>query len=760
MSNVRKAAGEAGPATVLPHPAAQHQQPSRLLQRIHERWQDFACRGLAQLLLDLDDDLFSRADAAESDAMQSAYFDAMRALRLDTSGIQQRFLELLKSGFADGAEDETGNSESRLAKLTLMDDDALEQRLAIGAMTQRFEHGRSLDVLLAERRIKELRTQTVGASSALNAELSPRRVAEAFAEALRPVALQSHVRLLLFKHFEQQVMARFPELFKELNRLLVAGGVLPDLDLGKESRQNAVGADSAPADDPRTHSDGEGHYGHRESGGAAGTAPWHDNSSGGFESQYDLGPAMRRRASLMRRLPGLRRRRRFEQGDDPNAVLSIRSVLQLLQRSEGFDDRDWGSLDHVPQRIDLGALLVEQARRSGRSDAALDSVDEDTVNLIQMLFDLILEDDNQAIPMRALIARLQFPMLRVALADSTFFSDARHPARQFLNSVSRAGIGWARADEKTRDRLYAQIEELIGRAASFDGSVDHFLVLKLELDRALEAEAASVRRAAEQIIAQEQARVAAERTRLLVSKLVELRIGNCDPSPALRQFLQSDWQHVMLRAHGDPDAWRQAFAVLRRLTGSKSGPSGVELQDAISAGLERINQSPVGARAAAAEVLAAWIDNLEAREASPLEPLPDSAAETVREHEPEPDQEVAESIAALDAEETQAVSAEEVPADALYISEAAQALQQNTWVELETRSGRLVRCRLAAVTDQPERCIFLNRRGLRIDTLSRLEIARAMTAGRLRILDDRQLFDRALEQVIGGLRNEAKASTA
>ena len=41
--------------------------------------------------------------------------------------------------------------------------------------------------------------------------------------------------------------------------------------------------------------------------------------------------------------------------------------------------------------------------------------DADVINLVAMLFDFILDDDNLPIPVKALVGRLQIPLLKVAI---------------------------------------------------------------------------------------------------------------------------------------------------------------------------------------------------------------------------------------------------------------------------------------------------------------------------------------------------------
>ncbi|MCC5885331.1 MAG: DUF1631 family protein [Gammaproteobacteria bacterium] len=753
-------------ARVVSHPAITRQPPARLLQRIWGRWQSFANDRLRQLLLDLDDDLFARADAAENSVMQEMYFNAMRLLRYQTDAIRTRFAAEITASVSKPAPnarkpaegDDATSLESRLEELTLIEEDVLEQRLAVSTMTQRFERAHTLEVLLAQRRIEALRAQLDPDSSAARITLDARVLAEAFATSLSPMDLDLRIRLILFKHFENEVMEPLAGLFREFNALLVEAGVLPKLDLTAEVRRKQAGATqnkpavaTPEATSPAAQEQAQTHPESTATAPSAQAGPLSSSGKPLLPPGYDLEDAINRRSALMRKLPALRHQRRFNRSSDSSQLLDVRTVLELLEASERLALRSWrdSDLDRLPQRLDLAALLLEEAGRKGQSQAALRGADEDTVNLLQMLFDLILNDDHLAIPMRALVARLQLPMLRVALVDPAFFSSSRHPARRFLNAISRAGIGWSQAEEKSRDRLYAGIEHLVQRAGTeFAGDTTLFDELREGLDRLLRAEAERIRAAEARVIAQEQARIAAERTRRIVTRLIQHRLACAPPlPPALKQFLQTDWQQVLMRAHGDPEVWQCAFAVLRRLTGSGTGPDGSDLHGALANGLGLLALSPTAASATAAEVLAMWV-----------EAESDGALATPSEgdtHE-DPNAELAELTAAA-TEESSGGADQNLPSPAALA--AAQALVEQTWVELHTRADKLVRCRLASITENPERCIFLNRRGLRIETLSRLEIAQALEAERLRILDDRQLFDRALEQVIGGLR-AAPATTA
>ena len=99
-----------------------------------------------------------------------------------------------------------------------------------------------------------------------------------------------------------------------------------------------------------------------------------------------------------------------------------------------------------------------------------------------------------------------------------------------------------------------------------------------------------------------------------------------------------------------------------------------------------------------------------------------------------------------------------VPVDTAHIDAQHLALvaniTQGTWFEMQGENGEKYRCRLAAIIRPAGKYIFVNRSGMKVAEESRETLALALQQKRLSILDDGMLFDRALEAVIGNLREK------
>lgn len=82
-----------------------------------------------------------------------------------------------------------------------------------------------------------------------------------------------------------------------------------------------------------------------------------------------------------------------------------------------------------------------------------------------------------------------------------------------------------------------------------------------------------------------------------------------------------------------------------------------------------------------------------------------------------------------------------------------QALHTGSWFELTIVVGEPAqRCKLAAIISFSSKYIFVNRNGMKVAEHSAISLAQYHARGLVRLLDDNQLFDRALESVIGNLR--------
>ena len=141
-----------------------------------------------------------------------------------------------------------------------------------------------------------------------------------------------------------------------------------------------------------------------------------------------------RRVSRLRRRPSGYASSRHAgpvSGADKGAI-SSRSGLGA-ESSRGAQIADPGYGDGL---TGLMAVNLIRAHREELIQASTGKLDHMVIDVVGSLFDQILSDSRVPPQMAREIARLQLPVLRVALSDQTFFSTRRHPVRRFINRIA------------------------------------------------------------------------------------------------------------------------------------------------------------------------------------------------------------------------------------------------------------------------------------------------------------------------------------
>jgi hypothetical protein len=90
----------------------------------------------------------------------------------------------------------------------------------------------------------------------------------------------------------------------------------------------------------------------------------------------------------------------------------------------------------------------------------------------------------------------------------------------------------------------------------------------------------------------------------------------------------------------------------------------------------------------------------------------------------------------------------------------ADALPVGTWVSYEdSRRGKILRCKLAAKIDVSDTFVFVNRFGFKVMEKPRKDFAYDMQQRRATPLEIGALFDRAMENIVGNLRQIGRAAS-
>ena len=101
------------------------------------------------------------------------------------------------------------------------------------------------------------------------------------------------------------------------------------------------------------------------------------------------------------------------------------------------------AVDHV-----YGTVEVEQAagtlrqRSTELKQAASTSSEKATIEIVALMFQSILAEDRIPPAVRVWFARLQMPVLRVAISEPEFFGSLQHPARRLIDRMGSCVLGF------------------------------------------------------------------------------------------------------------------------------------------------------------------------------------------------------------------------------------------------------------------------------------------------------------------------------
>ncbi len=196
----------------------------------------------------------------------------------------------------------------------------------------------------------------------------------------------------------------------------------------------------------------------------------------------------------------------------------------------------------------LMAVNLIRAHREELQQASTGKLDHMVIDVVGSLFDQILSDSRVPPQMARQIARLQLPVLRVALNDANFFSSRRHPVRRFVNRIASLACAFDEFDEGPGKQFLARVRELVQEIVEGDFDQIDLYASKLAALEAFIGEQTRVevqeKGAASTLNSKESELRLQQRFMLqLQSALAPLTLP-----PYLRDFLPQVWSQAMVLA--------------------------------------------------------------------------------------------------------------------------------------------------------------------------------------------------------------------
>ena len=728
----------------------------------------------------VDDALFDMAERAASNANQARFFDGMREIRKKRHAAELVFLDALAKSFSDyeagkvaPTANELGSGDSRRVKepLALVDETELEETLALAGMVDKAETrlGRPLYALSA--RFAALLGNSREIDHANN-PLGPRLLSQHFLASVGEFDVDLQVKLIVLKLFERHVLAELEPVYEETNGLMVGAGVLPQLKYQVPARkpgdpapakhdERVAEPQQAPDDHARYGRDGEIEVSSTESEIASLVGELHTllaarrpRSTGAPTSQMGH-PS-----------PGMRTHGAQGPAVSPQELLNALSLMQNEMTMQALPARPTSAHpDLEPSRVKHD--LVEQMRRLGGGARANQlGADEDTIDLVGMLFDFAVQDRNLPAPIQALLGRLQIPYLKVALMDKDFVARKSHPARRLLDDVAQACVGWSEESDKDQ-RLYNKVQEVVTTLLKdFDDDTAVFEKLNTDFNDFVDKNRKRAELVEKRTTEAARGREKLETAQRTAARSILNKVSGRSLPGNVRDLLTRRWSNYLvltyLRHGEDSKEFKNAERFVEDFAWSvepkQSESDRVRLRDMMPQ-LESVLRQGLAATGFHENHLDdLWkeIEEIYEQQIMGDEPVaPPTAAEaaaadalSIRFASSKAGEEVV-----FDANQISEVESDQMALDALDTwLKIARALKTGTWFEFIRDDGSRERAKLLWISTIRALYLFVNRNGLKIAEKTAAELAEELKGQKAVILEQVALVDRALQAILEQLR--------
>jgi len=530
-----------------------------------------------------DQNLYQQAERSRNHLEQQRCFDSRALLERQRATFTQRFIEDLGDSFARLDESETSPADDApLQPLSLLDRNEHELSTALDKLAARGEAHNSLPLSELSYRFAVLVAMPPLEGAALPP--SPATLARALRAASEPMQLPIEHRLLLLQVFEQTVVATLGKLYDILNAHLLDDGILPQLRTFSAARAgpaHAGGARAASATGAtRATGDEPAHASETPAPPPASTAG--NEPIAVLETLRDLLARGRSRDS------GSAEQGRAATADELQMALG--ALQQHLVQVTDKASRELRSAQRLREEL---LLQLNAGKPAGAEPTQLSAEQDDTVELVAMLFEQLGQQLHQGPHARALLGDMQLPMLRLAVADHDFFDQREHPGRRLLGTVAEAANDWLDGpDGETAGPLLARLEQLVERARREPPSAGLYTTLLADIEHHLAQLNRKAQTTDRRHIEAMQGREKLDQARHRATELMAERFARANPRGLLRALLERAWSDVLaltLLRHGEDSetfAWR--LRITDQLLGQLPVDDPTRLRHEVEAGLQQI----------------------------------------------------------------------------------------------------------------------------------------------------------------------------
>jgi hypothetical protein len=448
-----------------------------------------------------------------------------------------------------------------LGDLSLVDDDTIEREITSSRLSLAIMDRASWEFSDLRSRISLLeRQEELDAHDVLRAHVLARMVVDAWRGA--GLSLDAWRELAALLHKEFALLAE--EAYHEANRWLVEQRVMPEVDLRPMIRRTRMGGLGPPIEPAPTRVASGTEMSQFAGTVADGTA------ASRWAPPGQQNTAVHEETRLMTRSPGL--------GRNAEADAVIGRLNRLVGRQlPGFADTQRRAAPASPRlqaamaraenslraqldsRVGAAAtehmlttpVLLEQIeqRKQALKQAAESPIERATIEIVAMMFQAILQEERIPATVRVWFARLQMPVLRVAIGEPDFFATTEHPARRLIDRMGACVMGFDTSARAIGDALEKEIKRVVQVVEAYpDTGRRVFQTVLTEFEKFLEHYFKNENEASRKGVSL--AQQVEQRETLAIQYTIELRkmLEGVPVQEGVRQFLFQVWADVLATA--------------------------------------------------------------------------------------------------------------------------------------------------------------------------------------------------------------------
>ncbi len=221
-------------------------------------------------------------------------------------------------------------------------------------------------------------------------------------------------------------------------------------------------------------------------------------------------------------------------------------LAQAIDSAQTGVRRRFSATTQRAMQVTTPAMLEDlHQRKQALKKAAATPEERATIEIVALLFQSILTEDRIPAAVRVWFARLQMPVLRVAVTEPDFFATTDHPARRLIDRMGACVMGFD-SSAQVGDTLEKEIKRIVQVVEAYpDTGRRVFQTVLTEFEKFLEGYFREHNEATKKGVSL--AQQVEQRETLAIQYTIELRrmLNEMPVQEGVRQFLFHTWADVL-----------------------------------------------------------------------------------------------------------------------------------------------------------------------------------------------------------------------